>query len=174
MTPDKDSSTISVVDAGLGPGVTPARGLTARDLMSAPAVACRDSAFFEEVAEILADNDISGMPVVNGAGRVVGVISERDLAHAVGGPMIRLALRRHSHHRLPDDVGDLPRAARRAQDIMTTPPLTAAPDTTLDEVAGLMRQHQINRVPVLEDGLLVGVITRGDVLAAIPRLQHKE
>lgn len=53
--------------------------LRVRDVMTAPAVACTDEAFFEEVAEILADRDISGMPVVDSAGRVIGVISERDL-----------------------------------------------------------------------------------------------
>lgn len=145
---------------------------TARDVMTAPAVACRDEAFFEEIAEILADRDISGMPVVDAGGRVAGVISERDLAHALGGPMVRLALRRHNKRPL-NGVAGLPREARRAKDIMTTPALTAPSDTPLEDVARLMRVHQVNRVPLMDDERLVGVVTRGDVLGAVAHIEHE-
>ena len=145
---------------------------TARDVMTAPAVACRDEAFFEEVAEILADRDISGMPVVDREGKVIGVISERDLAYALGGPMVRLALRRHNEHPL-HGVAELPRGTRRAKEIMTTPALTVPTDTHLEEVARLMRLHQVNRIPVVDEGTLVGVVTRGDVLGAIAHLEHQ-
>jgi CBS domain-containing protein len=144
----------------------------ARDIMTAPALACRDEAYFEEVAEFLADRDISGMPVVDATGRVVGVISERDLAHALGGPMVRLAVRRHNHGPFMRELGDTPRGLRRAKDIMTSPPTTVGPDTQLDEIARLLRIHQINRIPVIDEGRLVGVVTRGDVLAAIAQLGH--
>lgn len=102
-----------------------------RDVMTAPAVACREEAFFEEIAEILSDRDISGMPVVNKAGEIVGVISERDLAHALGGPMVRLAIRRHNHGPFLRDMHQMPRGARRAKDIMTTPPVTVSSDAHL-------------------------------------------
>ena len=148
--------------------------VTARDVMTAPAVACRAEAFFEEIAEMLADRDISGMPVVDESGSVVGVISERDLAHALGGPMVRLALRRHNHGPFMRELHEMPRGIRRARDVMTSPPLTVAIDAHLDEIARLMRVHQINRVPVLDSGHLVGVVTRGDVLGAIAHLEHSE
>ncbi|MGI8774501.1 MAG: CBS domain-containing protein [Actinomycetota bacterium] len=147
---------------------------TARDMMTAPGVACRDEAFFEEVAEVLADRDISGMPVVDAFGKVVGVISERDLAHALGGPMVRLAVRRHNHGSFMRDIHDMPRGARRAKDVMTSPPLTVTPDARLEEIARLMRIHQINRVPVVDSERLMGVVTRGDVLGAIGHLNHAE
>jgi CBS domain-containing protein len=154
------------------PGAEPSECPKARDVMTAPAVACRDEAFFEEVAEILADRDISGMPVVDRAGKVVGVISERDLAYALGGPMVRLALRRHNEHPL-HGVAELPRGARRAREIMTTPALTVSADEPLEDVARLMRLHQVNRIPVVADGALVGVVTRGDVLGAVAHLEHQ-
>ena len=110
-------------------------GPTAADVMTAPAVACRYEAFFEEIAEVLADRDISGMPVVDASGRVVGVISERDLAHALGGPMVRLAVRRHNHGPITRSLGEMPREVRRAKDIMTSPPVTVGPDAHLDEIA---------------------------------------
>jgi CBS domain-containing protein len=147
-------------------------GALARDVMTAPAIACRDEAFFEEVAEILAERDISGMPVVDRDGQVVGVISERDLAYALGGPMVRLALRRHNEHPL-HGVADLPRGARRAREIMTTPALTVTTETHLEDVARIMSLHEVNRVPVVEDGRLIGVVTRGDVLGALAHLKHQ-
>lgn len=150
----------------------PGGAATAKDVMTAPAIACREEAFFEEVAELLAERDISGMPVVDRCGAVVGVISERDLAYALGGPMVRLALRRHNDHPL-HGVGDLPRGSRRAREIMTTPAMTVGADQRIEEVARLMRVHQINRVPVVEDGRLVGMVTRGDVLGALAHLEHE-
>ncbi|HZJ49934.1 MAG TPA: CBS domain-containing protein [Actinomycetota bacterium] len=102
-----------------------------KKVMTAPAVACRDEAFFEEVAETLANWDISGMPVVDASGTVVGVISERDLAHALGGPMVRLAVRRHNHGPFKRDLHDMPRNIRR--DVMTTPPVTMVAMARSDE-----------------------------------------
>ena len=145
---------------------------SAREIMTAPAVACREEAFFEEVAETLAERDISGMPVVDKAGEVVGVISERDLAHALGGPMIRLAVRRHDHGPFLRDVSDMPRGSRRAKDVMTSPPLVVQADAPLSEVARLMRTHQVNRIPVVEGSHLIGVVSRGDVLGAIAHLDR--
>jgi CBS domain-containing protein len=145
--------------------------LVVRDVMSAPAIACRAEAFFEEVAQILSDRDISGMPVVDRAGQIVGVISERDLAHALGGPMVRLSLRRHSKRPLHGVTG-LPRGARRAKDIMTTPAVTIPPGTDLDVAARLLHLFEISRIPVVEEGRLLGVVTRGDVLGAIAHLKH--
>lgn len=149
------------VDDGSGP--------TARDLMTAPAVACLEEAFFEEIAEILAERDISGMPVVDREGKVVGVISERDLAHVLGGPMVRLAVRSHRHGSFMR-ANDLPRNRRRARDVMTTPPVMVGPEEEIEGLARLMRVHQINRVPVVESGRLIGVVTRGDVLGAVGHL----
>lgn len=168
-----DFRIVSMRDYLAAPRVAGSGQPRAGDVMTAPAIACRDEAFFEEVAETLAERDISGMPVVDARGEVVGVISERDIAHALGGPMVRLALRRHNHGPLRN-ITRIPRSARRAKDVMTAPPLTVGLETALDEVARLLRAHQVNRVPVVEDGRLIGVVTRGDVLAAIAHLDHAE
>jgi len=148
--------------------------LVARDVMSIPAVACRESTHFESVAALLADREISGMPVVDADDRVVGVISERDLAHALGGPLIRLAIRK------PVGSGPFlrnPRGAAegayRAKDIMTVPPVTVDPDSPLHTLAEIMVTDQVNRLPVVRDERLVGVVTRGDVLAALAGLRER-
>jgi CBS domain-containing protein len=144
----------------------------ARDLMTVPAVGCRDEAVLDEIAEILADRDISGMPVVDAIGDVVGVISERDLAHALGGPMVRLAVRRRNHGSHRSRTAGTPWGQRRAKDVMSSPALTVSPQTKLEELARLMRVNQINRVPVVDGGRLLGVVTRGDVLGAMAHLNH--
>jgi CBS domain-containing protein len=148
-----------------------AEELRAADIMSTPAVACRPEAFFEEVAELLADREISGVPVVNGDGEVVGVISERDLAHALGGPLMRLVLRR------PVRTGPflrepVPRGGSRAQDIMTVPAMLAHPETPVHTLAEIMVKEQVNRIPIVRANRLIGVVTRGDVLAAVAGLVH--
>lgn len=146
----------------------------AREIMTTPAVACREEALFEEIAETLAERDISGMPVVDAEGEVVGVISERDLADALGGPMIRLAVRRHNHGPFMRDMRGMPEGTHQAKDVMTSPPLVVEADAPLSEVARLMRIHQVNRIPVVESSRLVGVVSRGDVLGAIAHLDRGE
>jgi CBS domain-containing protein len=126
----------------------------------------------------LADRDISGMPVINADGAVVGVISERDLACALGGPIVRLALRRHNEKPL-QSVAELPRGDRRVRSIMTAPALTVSPREGLEEVARLMRINQINRIPVIEDGSLVDLahesidVTRPPVLVGSASTQRR-
>ena len=137
------------------------------DVMTSPVVACREGAFLEEVADLLADRDLSGLPVVDEAGTVVGVVSERDIAHALGGPLIRLALRRGSHRTPVPVAAELPRDARRVRDVMTAPAVTVAPDAPLTEAALVMSRSQVNRIPVLAEGRLVGILTRGDALAGL-------
>jgi predicted transcriptional regulator len=55
---------------------------------------------------------------------------------------------------------------------MTAPVLAVAPDTAIEEVARVMQAHQVNRVPVIDEGRLVGIVTRGDVLGAVAHLAH--
>lgn len=150
---------------------------TAAQIMTSPGVVCRESAFVEEVAELLAHREISGVPVIDAEERVVGVISERDLARALGGPLIRLALRRplHSGPFLREPRG-FPPEIRRARDLMSSPPVVVRPETPMHALAEIMVRKEINRIPVVDRGRLVGIVTRGDVLAAVAgmNLHHVE
>jgi CBS domain-containing protein len=145
--------------------------LRAADIMSTPAIACRPDTFVEDVAELLADREISGIPVVNGDGEVVGVISERDLAHALGGPLMRLVLRgpMRTGPFLRDPVS---RNGGRVQGIMTIPAMLAHPETPVHTLADIMVKEQVNRIPIVRAHRLIGVVTRGDVLAAVAGLVH--
>lgn len=154
------------------PATSP-KAIPAVEIMTSPVIACHGDAYFEEVADLLAEHRISGVPVVEDGGAIIGVISERDLAHALGGPLVRLCIGRPSHRKLSEDALErIPREARRARDIMSSDPIVARPETPLSALAEIMYKEQINRIPILANGQIVGIVTRGDVLAAIAGLNH--
>jgi CBS domain-containing protein len=149
------------------PARPPAGGPVAVDIMSRPVVTCEEGAALEEIAGLLADREVSGIPVVDRADRVVGVISERDLADALGAPLIRLAV---GHPMSTGSFLRQPRLDKRAVDIMSRPPVVCRPDTPLSEMALRMIEEGVNRLPVVEAGRLAGIVTRGDILSAVAKL----
>jgi CBS domain-containing protein len=147
-----------------------------RDIMDATPITVAPDASVEEVVGALRENELPGVPVVDGDGRCVGIVTEADLV-------------------LPDDEGDLhiphyinlfggtvfleplgrfeqrlrKAFASKATDMMTSDPDTVAPETTVQEAARLIHESGHNRLPVVDDGRLVGVVTRLDVLGALAR-----
>ena len=119
----------------------------------------------KEVARLLVEHRIGGVPVVDAQDRVLGVVSESDFAiKERGGDYI-------PHSRLGWLFGDPGRdaarivAARTAGEAMTAPAVTIEGRVaSLREAAITMVEHDINRLPVTEDGRLVGIITRGDLV----------
>jgi CBS domain-containing protein len=120
-----------------------------------------------DVIRLLIDHRISGVPVVED-GRVVGVISEGDLilrerSYRQRGGMAFLAQQLfESHEKLALEYRKSHGLV--AGDVMTEPVVTILPGTPVEEIAHLMAERQIKRVPVVEDGKLVGIVSRGDVL----------
>jgi CBS domain-containing protein len=144
---------------------------TAGEVMTTPAIVCRETTTLEELAELLSNREVSGVPVVAETGEVVGVVSEADFARAVGVPLIRLALK-------PRRSGPWLRVASRphatqARDVMSSPPKVVSPDTPLHSVAEVMVTEGINRVPVVDEGRLLGVVTRSDLLAALAFMDQR-
>lgn len=145
-----------------------------RDIMDPDPITVRPETPVEEVVATLRRHELPGLPVVDGEGRVVGIVTEADLV-------------------LPDDEGDLhiphyinlfggtifleplsrfeqrlrKAFASNAADMMTSEPDTVSPDTTVQEAARIIHESGHNRLPVVEDGRLVGVVTRLDVLGAL-------
>jgi CBS domain-containing protein len=139
----------------------------AADVMTSPAVACSDEATIEEVAELRADREISGVPVVEANGSIVGIITERDLARVAGGSLIRIAMGKHMKSGpFLREVTHVPHEARVAREVMTTDLFVATPKTPLHVLAENLVRRGINRIPIVEGARLVGVVTRGDVLSA--------
>lgn len=149
------------------------RSSKARDIMSAPAIACSEDATFEEIVALLADREISGMPVIDHHGTVVGVLSERDIVRSWGAPLARLSLGSGTTTgpflRKLRGVGG---GATSAGQVMRSPAITAHPDTPIRTIASIMVKEQVNRIPIVRAGHLVGVVTRGDVLAYVAGSDH--
>ena len=148
--------------------------MKARDVMVAPVITVKPSSTVREVAKTVVDRRISAVPVVDDAGKVVGIISEGDLMHrAETGTerryrwWIRLV---GGDASLPTDY--IKAHARRAADIMTQNVITATPETPLDEIAVLLERNSIKRVPIVREGQLVGIVSRANLvqaLATMPR-----
>lgn len=152
---------------------------TAREAMTSPVITVTPTTPITEVARTLLDNEISGCPVVDIGGTLRGIISRANLMdHALsveGGaltPMVRYLV--PGGDEMEEDEAFAPLAEEDyevpdAQDLMTQDVVTVAPETPLHEAAAIMSGERIHRVPVLEDGRVVGIITSLDLLKAFPR-----
>lgn len=143
-----------------------------KDVMTREVVCVEGETPFKQVALLLSDNRISGLPVVDDEEKVVGVISETDLLQ-------RQAQQVEGHGRRYVRRLRLTRSARTAaakarattaDHLMSRPAITATPDDYVTEAAQLMRNHRVERLPVVDDmGRLVGIVTRGDLLRVFLR-----
>lgn len=137
-------------------------------IMSAAVVTVAPTAALKDVARVLLVHRISGVPVVNGDGRVLGVVSEGDFLVKASGD---LGYRERPSNWLfgDDDRQALKRGAQTAADAMTRPAITIDPRATVAEAARVMVRRSVNRLPVVDDGRLVGIVTRRDVVRAFAR-----
>jgi CBS domain-containing protein len=143
--------------------------MLARDVMTKNVVTVRPETPVKEIAGTLLDRRISAVPVVDGKGVIVGIVSEGDLMRRPesGGEGHRswwLAF-----FSLPeDDARRFVKAhGRFASDVMTRKVVTVAENEPLEEVASVLERARIKRVPVVQDGKLVGIISRADLLRGI-------
>lgn len=137
------------------------------DLMTHDVVTVRAETPLREAAGILAKRGISGVPVVDELGAVVGVLSEADILVKAGGvPQGGKIL----GWLLESDfaLGEKFRA-QTAGEAMTAPPITIQSGRPIHQAAKLMAAEGINRLPVVDDGALVGILTRADVVRAFTR-----
>jgi CBS domain-containing protein len=123
----------------------------------------------KEVAALLVSRGISGLPVCDARRRVLGVISEGDILYKEHGPDDR---RVGPFAWLLDERRDAARVkaqARQAGDAMTGPAITISPFRPVSEAARLMTRRGINRIPVVKGDVLVGIVTRADLVRAFTR-----
>jgi CBS domain-containing protein len=135
--------------------------------MTTDVVTVRPSTSLHELAQLLTARGISGAPVVDEVGAIVGVVSEADLlARQFGGSRSRPAPLEWVFGNHVHEAERRRRAATTVADAMTSPPITIEADRPLREAAALMVNHQVNRLPVTERGDLVGIVTRADFVRA--------
>lgn len=143
-----------------------AQSVKARDVMTRDVIKVARDTPLTEVARVMAIRSISGLPVVDGENRVVGVISEKDfLSSMCEGKSPRSFMEVVAHCLSTKECLAVPMLHQRAEEIMTHPPVTVAEETTISEVASLMAEKKINRVLVADsDGRLAGIIARADIV----------
>jgi CBS domain-containing protein len=135
-----------------------------KDVMTADVVAVRADASYRDLAAQLRTHRVSGFPVVDDDGKVIGVVSESDLLAAGIPGSKRLAF--HYHHRQQDPSAAAPAAA----DLMTHPAVTIGSDEPVRRAAALMSARKLRRLPVVDHGgRLVGILSRADVLSVFTR-----
>ena len=148
----------------------PTTPLTAREIMNPFIHTVREDTSIDETVQLMATHHISGVPVVDQDRHVLGIVTEADLINPdkreAAVPRILL----YGVMPLPDD--QLCEAVRRGhplrvRDLMTRPAVTATEATTIDELAELMVQNWINRVPIVRGGRLVGIVSRSDLIRAL-------
>lgn len=136
------------------------------DLMTRDVVTATPEMQLKAAARQLAERGVSGMPVVDGERRVLGVLSEADvLAKEIDGRRQSNVLLRFLEGPPVDDRFD----ALTVGEAMTAPAIVIDPQRPVTEVATLLLAEGINRLPVVEDGVLVGIVTRADLVRAFAR-----
>ncbi len=137
----------------------------ARDLMTRRVHHVQKETPLREVAEIMACNNISGVPVIDENNRVVGVISEKDFISHMGGKEPRNVMRVIAECLQNKGCLAVTIRGQQAKDIMSSPAITIQEDTVLKEINIAMTEKKINRVPVVDGkGRLKGIVSRADIV----------
>ena len=116
--------------------------VTAKEIMTKQVVSTRPSCKVEEVTRVLYHHGISGLPVIDDEERVIGMVTEADILGRKTGQ---------------DTV----------QDIVSKPAHTVCEDARLEDIAALLTEKKIKRVPVVREGKLLGIVSRADVVRAL-------
>jgi len=143
------------------------RSVMAKDIMTRKVISVEKDDTLKRVSELMARNAISGVPVVKKDKRVAGVISERDFLSRMGAKNSKTFMGVISECLKGKGCVAAPVRAQRARDIMTSPAITVGEETTVDEIANVFVEKNINRVPVVNgDGYLTGIVSRADIVRA--------
>lgn len=148
-----------------------AQVMTRQPVTVGPAMSVR------EVAKVLLQHRISAVPVVDAAGALLGIVSEGDLVRR--GEVVRddrqswwLETLAEGESMSPELLAYIRAGDRSVGDLMTREVVTVEEETPLAEVARLLEQHRIKRVPVLRQGRLVGIVSRADLVGALTHAEE--
>ncbi len=146
--------------------------MLAKDIMTKDVITVSPDTAVEEVASLLIDNKISGIPVVDENHQVIGVVTEKDLivkASELKVPfyitLFDSIIFLENPIRFNNDLKKY--VASEVKDAMTTKVAVVEEETPVTDVVSLMQKKRINRVPVVKNGRLVGIITRNDIIKSM-------
>jgi CBS domain-containing protein len=142
--------------------------MRARDLMTTPIIAIEPSASIGEAAKLMLGHHISGLPVVATDGKLVGIVSEGDFLRRTELATERKRPRWIEFFEPGKLAGEYALAhGRKIDEVMTDRVITIGPDAPLDEIVDIMIGSRIKRLPVVDGGVLVGMVSRSDILRAL-------
>jgi len=148
--------------------------LTAKDIMTRDVVTVKPETSIEELASLLVKHQISGVPVVDDAGDLYGIVTENDLISQnkrlhipTVVSFLDAAIYLESSKKFEQEVKRI--TATKAGDICARKVLTIAEDTTLVDIATIMDEKKTHLLPVVKNGKLVGIVGKRDVVKAVAR-----
>lgn len=145
--------------------------LTAKDIMTKDVITVKKDTGVSELADILTKNRISGAPVVDDSGRLLGVVTESDLVEqskslhlptvfTILDSVIFLESAKHFEKELKKMTG------AKVEDVYTEKPVAVGPDAPIREIATIMAEKKVYTIPVVDGDKLVGIIGKADVVRA--------
>jgi CBS domain-containing membrane protein len=141
------------------------RSVTAGEIMTREVSFVHPETPLAEVAEVMGRRGVSGVPVVDAHGKVVGVISEKDFLTHMGVKEPRNFMALVAGCLKTKGCVALPVGKQNAAQIMSAPAVTISPDTAVLEIAARFAARKINRAPVTDgEGRLLGIVSRGDIV----------
>ncbi|WP_018249300.1 CBS domain-containing protein [Orenia marismortui] len=145
--------------------------MIAKEIMTKEVITVTPEQTVKEVAKVLTDNKISGVPVLED-GEVVGIVSEGDLIvrdKKLNFPnyvyFLDSVFYLESFEKFEKDFKKM--VGVKVKDIMTTDLITVSPDTSVEDIATILTEDEVNRVPVIQDAKLIGIVSRGDIVRYI-------
>jgi len=137
------------------------------NVMTTGAATVRPDAPLAEAARIMVEHRISGLPVVDASGQLIGVITEGDFLRRPEGerfPWISILLSDTSAQTTAKELHE-----RHVDEAMSRNPISVGVETSIDEVLLLMQRHGVKRFPVVDGGRVVGIVSRANLLRAVMR-----
>jgi CBS domain-containing protein len=143
--------------------------MNAKDVMTPSVLSVTPDASISAAARLMLQNKISGLPVIDGSGKLVGVVTEGDFLRRTEIETQRRRARWIEFFIGPGRLADeyVRSSGRSVSDVMTRDVHTVGPDASLEQIVRLMEHNRIKRVPVVEGGKVVGIVTRANLLHAL-------
>jgi CBS domain-containing protein len=143
--------------------------MNVKEIMTKEVVSVKRDSTIDEIAQVLIDNKVSGLPVLSDGGYLIGVVTEGDLLRREMSPrlpefinILGAVIYYHGVERYNEDFKKI--LAQTASDIMTEDLITVKEDTDISEVARLMLNNNIKQIPVVDGSKLIGIVSRADIV----------
>jgi len=141
------------------------RNFSAKEVMTRPVVFVKNDTALIDAADVMAEHNISGMPVLDPSGYVAGVISEKDFLHEMSHQYHVSIMGIIAHCLNHTGCMAISLKKMRVQDLMSSSPICVREKTTITEISDVLDKNKINRVPVLDhEDKLTGIVTRTDII----------